>query len=185
MNYHIFEVINGWAGRDDTVDDIMEFAATWLIYLVFAAGAGLGGHALRRHRIRPLVLIAVTLAVAFAAATVLSHLSHQLRPFQTHHVVQLIAHDNGVSLPSDHATAAFATAAAVAVFLHRGWGAALATAALAIGVARVWAGVHYPGDIAAAALIGAVATALVWSAERLLRQRAGTPPQVAADTTHP
>lgn len=168
MNYHIFHMINSLAGRDDNADDVIEFIATGLIYVVFAAASVVCGYALYRGRIRPLILVATTLAAAFAAATVVSHLSHQLRPFQTHHVVQLIAHDNGVSMPSDHATAAFTLAAAIGIFLHRGWGTILAAAALAIGIARVWAGVHYPGDILAGLVIAIVATAATWLAGGLL-----------------
>jgi undecaprenyl-diphosphatase len=97
-------------------------------------------------------------------------MSAEVRPFQTHHVVQLLAHENGSSMPSDHATAAFAIAAAIGVFLHRGWGVVLAVAAAAIGFARIWSGLHYPGDIIAAALIAMVVTAVVWWGDQLLRR---------------
>ena len=60
-------------------------------------------------------------------------------------------------MPSDHATAAFAIAFAVGVFLHRRWGAALTVVAVVIGMARVWVGLHYPGDILAGAVIAALA----------------------------
>jgi undecaprenyl-diphosphatase len=81
-------------------------------------------------------------------------------------VHQLIAHEPGVSLPSDHATAAFALAFGVYAFLSRSWGVALGAAALAIGVARVWSGVHYPGDILAAAIIAGLAVLQVVVAGR-------------------
>jgi undecaprenyl-diphosphatase len=157
VNYHLFELINQQAGRADGVDDVMEFAATWLIYVVFAVGAVLVAVALHRGRIRPVLEIGAVLVLAFAAATGLQHLSRELRPFQTHQVHQLIAHEGGVSLPSDHATAAFAIAFAVGLFLHRDWGVALAVLAVMIGLSRVWVGVHYPGDILAAAVIATLA----------------------------
>ena len=161
MNYHLFQALNDRAGRADGIDDVMEFAANWLIYAVFAVVALLAGHALLRGRRTPVLELGATLFLAFAMGTVLGHLSHQVRPFQSHPVHQLIAHEPGVSLPSDHATAAFAMAFAVAAFLHRGWGIALTAGAVAIGVARVWVGVHYPGDIAAAAVIAGLAVAVV------------------------
>lgn len=173
MNYAVFQMINNWAGRSDAADDVAEFAATWLIYLVFAVAAGLCAYALRRRRYRSLLLVAATLAVAFAAGLVLSRLNGELRPFQTHRVHQLIAHDGGVSLPSDHATAAFAVAASVGAFLHRRWGTVLAVAALVIGVARIWAGLHYPGDILAAAVIAAGAVLLAGAAGRLADRHPG------------
>ncbi|GAA2484845.1 hypothetical protein [Winogradskya humida] len=36
-----FELLNAHAGHLDALDDVMEFAATWLIYLIFAAVAAL------------------------------------------------------------------------------------------------------------------------------------------------
>jgi undecaprenyl-diphosphatase len=175
VNYHLFQVINGWAGRSTALDRVAEFAATWLIYSAFAIAAVVGAYALYQRRIRALLLVGSSLAAAFVTATVVSQTSHELRPFQTHHVVQLIAHDNGISMPSDHATAAFSLAAAIGVFLHRGWGIVLALAALVIGLARVWVGVHYPGDILAAFVIAVGATACIWAGDRLLRRTARSP----------
>ena len=158
MNYQLFELLNGQAGRSAVVDGAVTFAATGLIYAVFVVAAGLGALALYRRRFQPLLELGAVLFVAFLGAAVLSHLSHQVRPFQSHQVHQLIPHDPGVSLPSDHATAAFALAFGVFAFLSRRWGIVLGVAAIAIGLSRVWVGVHYPGDILAAAVIGAVAT---------------------------
>jgi undecaprenyl-diphosphatase len=172
MNYHIFQVINGWAGRSDGVDDLMEFTATALIYAVFAAAGILGLLALRRRRIRALTLTGAALLLAFLTATLVSHLSHELRPFQGHTVTQLIAHEPGVSMPSDHATAAFPLAIAIGVFLRTWWAIALAIAAAAIGFARIWVGIHYPDDIIVALLIAAGAVLVVACADMLLRRRA-------------
>jgi undecaprenyl-diphosphatase len=171
VNYHLFELINERAGRADGIDDVMEFAAMWLIYVLFAVTATLVAVAVYRRRFRPVLQIGAVLALAFAASIGLEHLSRQLRPFQTHQVHQLIAHDGGVSMPSDHATAAFAIAFAVGVFLHRGWGVVLAVVAVLIGLSRVWVGVHYPGDILAAAVIAALAVlevkvCSIWTPQR-------------------
>ena len=161
MNYQLFELINQQAGRADGIDDVMEFAATWLIYAAFAVGVALVAVALNRRQLRHVVEIAAALALAFAAAINLERVSREVRPFQSHHVHQLIAHRGGGSMPSDHATAAFALAFAIGVFLHRKWGAALAIVAVLIGLSRVWVGVHYPGDILAAAAIAALAVLAV------------------------
>jgi undecaprenyl-diphosphatase len=165
VNFALFELLNGEAGRFDGLDDAMEFAATRLIFGVFAVAAVLVALALRRREWRPIGCLGVTLVLAFAASTALAHISTQLRPFQSHPIHQLIPHAPGVSMPSDHATAAFAVAFGVWFFLSRRWGIALTVAALAIGVARVWVGVHYPGDVLAGAAIAALASAevYVWS----------------------
>ncbi len=169
VNYLFFQLINDNAGRSGLLDALMVFAAQYLIFVVFAVVAVLGLLALLARRIRELVQTGAALVLAFLMATVLNHLSTQLRPFQTHQVHQLIPHDGGVSLPSDHATAAFALAFAIGAFLSRRWGLVLTAAALLIGFARVWAGVHYPGDILAAALIAGLAVLEVTVAGRWRR----------------
>jgi undecaprenyl-diphosphatase len=150
----------------------MEFTATALIYAVFVAAAILGLLALRRRRLRALALTGAALALAFLTATLVSHLSHELRPFQGHTVTQLIAHEPGISMPSDHATAAFTLAIAIGVFLRTRWAIALTVAAAAIGFARIWVGVHYPADIIAALLIAVTAVLAVASVDVLRRRRA-------------
>jgi undecaprenyl-diphosphatase len=171
VNYQLFALINGPAGRCDGLDDAMEFAAARLIYVIFAVSAVLGAMALYRRRLRPVLELGVALLLAFAGAALLAHLSEQVRPFQSHHVHQLIAHDPGISLPSDHATAAFALALGVYAFLSRRWGVILGLAALAVGYSRVWVGVHYPGDILAAAVIAGLAVLEVAMWSRWIRAR--------------
>ncbi|MEU8300352.1 phosphatase PAP2 family protein [Micromonospora sp. NPDC048909] len=166
MNYRLFELVNGHAGQVDGIDDVMEFAARYLIYLVFAVAAVLGAVALLRGRLRPVIALGAALAVALLATLIVSHLNGEVRPFQTHHVHQLIPHDNGVSLPSDHATAAFTVAFGATVFLSRGWGMMLAVLATMIGASRVWVGVHYPADILAGLAIAALAVAVTWAIAR-------------------
>jgi undecaprenyl-diphosphatase len=158
VNYQIFELLNSQAGRWPLIDHLMRWSALYLVFLVFSIGGAVVVHALTRHRIRPVVSLASTLALAFGLSVILGHASHEQRPFQDHPVRQLIAHSPGVSMPSDHATAAFAIAFGVLVFLSRRAGLALTVLALLIGVARVWCGVHYPGDILAGAVIAALAT---------------------------
>ncbi len=167
MNYRLFEMINSFAGRADALDDVMEFVSTWLIFAVFAVAAVLVVRSWRQRGIRPVAELGAALGLGFAGAQVLSHLSGQVRPFQSHQVHQLIPHEPGVSLPSDHATAAFTIAFAVFAFVSRRWGVALAVAAAVIGGARVWVGVHYPGDIVAGAVIGVLAVGTVLAFRRV------------------
>jgi undecaprenyl-diphosphatase len=166
VNYQIFEVLNAEAGRWPLIDDLMRFSALYLVFLVFSIGGAVVVHALTRRRIRPVVSLASGLVLAFLLGQILNHASHEQRPFQSHAVHQLIAHSPGVSMPSDHATAAFAVAFGVLVFLSRRAGLALTAMALLIGVARVWCGVHYPGDILAAAIIAALATLTAYVVSR-------------------
>jgi undecaprenyl-diphosphatase len=157
VNYRVFQAINGLAGRWPRLDVVMRFAAEQLVLVAFAVAGVIVVHALLRRRLRPVICFGVSLVVAFGLAQGLERLSHEVRPFQSHAVHQLVAHGPGVSMPSDHATAAFALAFGVLLFLDRRAGFALTAVAVLIGVARVWTGLHYPGDILAGAAIGGLA----------------------------
>ncbi|MFC4148704.1 phosphatase PAP2 family protein [Micromonospora mangrovi] len=171
MNYHLFQLVNAAAGRSDPVDDVFEWSARWLIY-VLAATAAVPVLTHLRHGRTALVRVVVSLGLAFAVGQAVAALSTEVRPFQTHPVHQLIPHAAGASLPSDHATAAFAVAFAVGAFLSRRWGVALSLIATIVGFARVWTGVHYPGDILVGALIAAAAVTTIGVVGRAYDRRA-------------
>jgi undecaprenyl-diphosphatase len=166
VNYRLFNLINSAAGRWTIVDHVMRFAAVDLVFLMFSIAGAVVLYALLQRRFRAVVCFGGTLVLAFGLAQILAHLSHERRPFQDHPVHQLIAHAPGVGMPSDHATAAFAIAFGLLVFLSRRAGIALVPVALLIGFARVWAGLHYPGDIIAAAAIGALSALFVYVVNR-------------------
>ena len=60
----------------------------------------------------------------------------------------LIAAPDAFSFPSGHATAAMAVAFGFALAFP-GWAAPLILLAAAVGMSRVWLGVHFPGDVLA------------------------------------
>jgi undecaprenyl-diphosphatase len=161
VNYRLFNLINSAAGHWAVIDHLMRFAAVYLVFLVFSIAGAVVLHALLQRRFRAVLCFGATLVLAFGLAQVLAHLSREQRPFQDHPVHQLIPHSPGVGMPSDHATAAFAIAFGLVVFLSRRVGIALTPVAVLIGFARVWTGVHYPGDILAAVLIAALSAMFV------------------------
>jgi undecaprenyl-diphosphatase len=90
------------------------------------------------------------------------------RPFLTLPAHVLIARPQDPSFPSNHA--AFATAIAVTLLLHRQWVWMLGLlGAAVIGAARVMAGVHYPSDVWGAMVVGSVAAMIVFLARQPLR----------------
>ena len=169
MNYQLFRDINGLTGNA-FVDAVMKDAAKYLIFAVFAVVALLCLLRLRRRVLPPVAATVVTLAATFGLGLLGAAVYREKRPFQTHHVHQLLTHAAGQSFPSDHATAAFGVALAVGVFLSWRWGIVLFLAALLIGFARVYDGIHYPLDIAGGFLAAVVATAFVWAVIRVTRR---------------
>lgn len=167
MNIYLLTTINGWSGNPG-LDEVMFLAAKWLIFPVGAVLAVLVVLRLLRRDLRPVLLAGATLAIAFALSLGAAALIPEQRPFQQHSVRLLFEHAAGQSFPSDHATAAFGVALAVFAFLSRPWGTVLLVAAALIGFARVYAGVHYPVDIAGAALVALIAVLLVAAANHLV-----------------
>jgi undecaprenyl-diphosphatase len=108
--------------------------------------------------------------VAFGVDAVLKVLVREDRPCRSLRVATLEAcpAPGDWSFPSNHA--AIAAAAAVALlFVSRRLGAVAVVAACAMAVSRVWVGAHYPHDVLAGVVVGAVAALLAMSA---LRRRA-------------
>lgn len=65
------------------------------------------------------------------------------------------------SFPSGHAQTAFAVATYLAL-LFRPWSPWILLTALAVGLSRVYIGVHFPLDVLAGAAIGAGTSSLIW-----------------------
>jgi undecaprenyl-diphosphatase len=170
MNYHLFRLVHGLAG-DRPIDAVMRFSAKYLIFGVFAVLAVLCVQRLRLRQLRPVLATGVALAVTFALGLVAAAAHPELRPFQGHPVHVLVAHTGGQSFPSDHATAAFGVAVAVFAFLSRRWGTALVATAALIGFARVYDGIHYPGDVAGSLLVALLGTGLVAAAWQATSRR--------------
>lgn len=82
----------------------------------------------------------------------------EARPYDAlSHVTVLVSRSTDYSFPSDHAVMAGAVTAGV-LLAHRKIGLVALAAALAMCLARVYVGAHYPGDVMAGLLVGAVVT---------------------------
>jgi undecaprenyl-diphosphatase len=163
VNYPWLLDINNLSVGHPLLDRIMIDAAQYAIFVMFALFAVLLVDQGRRRRWAVVVLpMVVTLGVGYLLGLLAAALHPEPRPFTTHpNVHLLVPHPAGASFPSDHATAAFTIALAVTVFLSVRWGVLLGLLAVLIGFARVFDGLHYPGDIAGGLAVGLVATAVV------------------------
>lgn len=163
MNDAIQDVINGWAGNSQLLDDIMKLVAKDLILLVVPLLVVLwflpGEDRALRQRVSLAVPLGVVLALAIGLAAGL--LYSDPRPFVSDPGTrQLISHSADNGFPSDHALVGFAAAATL-----MSWrlfaGLAVMVAASLIGFARIFVGVHWPVDILGGAVIGVLAGALL------------------------
>jgi undecaprenyl-diphosphatase len=90
---------------------------------------------------------------------VIRYFYHEPRPFSFYGLVPLF-NETSWSFPSGHAAWFFALAMAV-WFANRKWGWWYFALALIMGVARVYAGVHWPIDIIGGAAIGVASSLFI------------------------
>lgn len=173
MNDQILLFVNGFAGQNSTLDKVMIFLGSYLVFVVFAVAAGCMIYLLSKREWRPVICFFSTLVVSFLLLLVASHLYVDNRPFVDHHVTQLIAHAAGKSFPSDHTTVATAIALGMLFFTRfKATGTLLLIAALLIGFARVFAGIHYPVDILGGLATGLAGALLVLIVSRIVAPKA-------------
>lgn len=165
--------------------DINDFARStpWLHPIVLAyandgiavfAALMLAGWWSARRQANPVGMAAALWAplgmlLALGVNQPLSAIVDEPRPYATlQNIVVLAHHSHDPSFPSDHAVMAGAVTAGLFLVSKRlGWLAALA--AVVIAFSRVYIAAHYPQDVAAGLVVGAVVSLLgFWVVRRLL-----------------
>ncbi len=160
LDYALFQVINGLAGRWVLVDQIMrllvnEYLVPTLLALMLLGLWFTGQPAEVRRRNQRAVLVAALAVLASAVIVKLCNLVYfRPRPFATHPVTLLFYRPTDSSWPSNPATVGFSIATAVWLHNRRAGLVALILAAL-FAFARVFCGVHYPLDVLSGAALGA------------------------------
>jgi undecaprenyl-diphosphatase len=160
MNYSIFQLFNNIAGLYDWLDDLMEFCAQDIVWIMLAVMAGLwltGKQSNQKLVFYSFLSASIALLIA---SQILSPLVNHARPFVEHRIHQLIPHAPDASFPSDHSTLAFALAFSI-IFVKRRLGTVMLALAILTGIARVYVGVHYPGDIFGAIVLSFVISLVV------------------------
>src|SRR4051794_39019528 len=166
MDYQIAHILDRFSAHHDGFEDPLRayvgasealFAVVVLALLLLVPGVR-----------RSLARRAAVAAVAAAGAAVLiahfvSSAVDRPRPFVAHAATihPFLTHAADPSFPSDHATAAFAIATAVALRL-RVPGLVLLAFATLLACGRVFLGLHYPSDVLAGAVLGAGAALAMW-----------------------
>ncbi|KKW43592.1 MAG: PAP2 family protein [Parcubacteria group bacterium GW2011_GWB1_57_6] len=169
LDIQTLHFLNGLAGRSPLLDELIVFCASYLAYIMIAAFLGflfLSRYS-RREKLEIFFVTAVSSIVTrFGVVEIIRFFYHRPRPFSMQPVHQLLT-DTAWSFPSGHAAFFFAMATAVG-FYNRKWGIILFVAATLVTVSRVIAGIHYPSDILAGALLGiAVAYAVRFFARKI------------------
>lgn len=173
----VYALLNANAQTWPVSIEVARLASNWL------PGLGIGAVLLAFWRSTPalrrtLVLLLLSMALAWCVARLIRWGFPMPRPPQLGMGMQWIHHSASASFPSMHASGAFALAQAVSLGCTRhrralvwlAWGAALL-----ITWSRVHLGVHFPSDVLGGAVVGSCSALIVWQLyyrlRRLLRGR--------------
>jgi undecaprenyl-diphosphatase len=166
FDLQLFRLINNLAGRNDVLDGLArllvnEYFLTTTMALILVIFWFKGRDQDRRERNQRAILRAI---IALSIANIILKLCNLIyfrpRPFDSHEVNLLFYQPWDSSFPSNPATFGFSVATAVWLS-NRRLGALLLVLATLFGLSRIYCGVHYPSDVIAGALLGALSAYLV------------------------
>lgn len=158
INQDIFLSLNSYAGKNHILDTVMILAAQMMPYLFIALLFYLWFS--KRKKEALYAGYATTLGVGINLLIGLFYFHP--RPFMDHLGVTLLSHKAETSFPSDHTTFTLSIALMLLTFKStRLIGVVATMLALWCGIARVYAGVHYPFDIAGSIVVAFVAVLVI------------------------
>ena len=163
MDIYFFKLINGLANNSKFLDSVGIFFADYFPYIL---GATLV--ILLFWKKNRLMVISAAISVFLSRiviAEILKLVIHRARPNLA----------DFKSFPSGHAAIFFAIAMAV-YFYNKKLGIWFFIAAIIIGVARIFVGVHWPSDVLAGAMIGIISGIIV---NKIIHKQ---PKQIFSDT---
>lgn len=163
LDFKIFYFFNDMVGQSHFFDAMAVFFSSYFQYFLVAAFLLFLFFSKRSKKEKIIIFLVVSFSVILARGIlveIIRFFYHHPRPFIAHSVNQLIS-ASGYSFPSGHAAFFFAFASAV-YFHNKKLGFWFLGASIFISVARVIVGVHYPLDILGGAIIGLLASFLVF-----------------------
>lgn len=139
--------------------NIIIFAANYLFWVIIAVAVVVFLLIERTAKNSFVRIAAMAFLLSFLMGKLASSLYYDPRPFVVEHVHPLIPHAASNGFPSDHTLFAM-TVAGIVYFYHRKVGLLMIALALTVGVARIFAKVHSPIDIASGVAIAMLAVYL-------------------------
>lgn len=166
MDLLTFQVLHSLAGRSSLLDGFSVFLAKYLVFfLILGALVFIFGFKNTKEKFFVFSLVALTAILSRGIFTELIRFFYDReRPFEVLGFEPLFL-DVNPSFPSGHMAFLFALAIAI-FYLNRFWGSWFMGLSLVIGIARIFAGIHWPSDI-----LGGIAVALIsfWIVKNLLK----------------
>jgi undecaprenyl-diphosphatase len=164
MDWRVFHAVNDFVRHHTWLERAFNGIETWGTILLAVAAAALWLLARPRGEAKWKLVSASALAsgaLAFLVNQIIHAIWDRPRPFESHAgVYHPHANSTDASFPSDHASAAFGIAVAIAL-LDPVVAIPFLVLAVLVGVGRVIVGAHYPGDVLAGVLVGTAAAVVV------------------------
>lgn len=166
LDLQLFQLINELAGHNDVLDGLMrllvnEYFLNTTMSLILVMFWFEGKDQDQRERNQRAILRGI---IALFIANIILKLCNLIyfrpRPFVSHEVNLLFYRPSDSSFPSNPATVGFSIATAIWLYSRR-TGALLFVLATLFGLSRIYCGVHYPSDVIAGALLGALSAYFV------------------------
>lgn len=159
LDLSIFRAIHNLSGQSKFLDWVGIFLADYLGYFLILASLILLFSLQKRFYFFSLAALSLLLSWGLIVE-IIRVIYYRPRPFLDLGFTALIDHSATGSFPSGHAAFFFTLAFAVFYF-NRRWGFWFLVAAVLMGLARIFAGVHWPTDIVAGAAIGLLSVVAV------------------------
>lgn len=152
------QLIMSVVGQYPVLDIIAVFFAQYVIYLTLVIFCiALLTYSDWRRRLYVLFVSALSVIIGSGFIKyILNYAFYRPRPFVAYDITPLFEHTADASFPSGHATLMFTVATLIFLFMNKRWGIWVFAFAALVGLARVYAGVHYPLDILGGAVIGVI-----------------------------
>ncbi|TDO69160.1 undecaprenyl-diphosphatase/undecaprenyl-diphosphatase [Kribbella sp. VKM Ac-2571] len=165
MNRWLFEQVNAFARATPWLHaPARAFAAYGVVLfaVLLVAGWWVAWRSGRLTTVAAAISAGGTTLLAVAVNQPIVHAVHEARPYASLPGILVLANrSTDPSFPSDHATMAGAVAAGLWI-VNRRLGIVASVAAVLMAVTRVYIAAHYPADVAAGLLLGAVVAVGAW-----------------------
>jgi undecaprenyl-diphosphatase len=174
LNTFLFQKINSLAGQYIWLDKLGVFFATYSGYILLVVLVLI--FIFKRQKIVRFMVLTALISAGISRGiitTIIRFFYHHPRPFDVLAVKQLIP-ESDYSFPSGHAAFYFALSMGV-YFYNKKLGVIFFAVSALMGIARIFAGVHWPADILGGALIGIVTALLVNFCARKYLEKLKTP----------
>lgn len=135
---------------------LIVFAARDLIFVIALLSGLVVLRATKKQRQLLLISAGLAIIVGFMLMLVAGTVYYHARPFIVYNIAPLVTHANDNGFPSEHAFISMLMAFWIAQISWL-WGLGLFGLALAVGIGRVAAYVHWPIDIVGGTVIAAMA----------------------------